>query len=291
MPAPLRSARRRRAERRWPTCRTAPERAAGAHRARRPVRPVWVPVSRRPGRRRPAGHVAAPANRAGARSEAVVPIVRLDHREGVLRKRVQPAKLERAFEGAQMQGCLAQRNRPLEPVEGLQVLERVALDAGAHRLADDGVKIHEQLGPQHAVEFVLARGVAAHQALQRGGLVRCEVIDVEIRKARPPFRNQVDEGFEGRLLLGGSTGPAAVIQRVTGGRRHPSEQVFEPAGAGEGIAFEVQEDVARRRRRQSAETAAFRHRQQFMDGRAEAPALELHAGLLANPLVGLGRSP
>ena len=103
--------------------------------------------------------------------EAVIPIVRLDHRAGLIRKRVRLSQFECAFESTQMQGRFAQRNRPLEPVEGFQILERVALDARADRLTNYGVKIDEQLRPQHAVELVLTGSVAAHQALQRGRFV------------------------------------------------------------------------------------------------------------------------
>ena len=145
-----------------------------------------------------------------------------------------------------MQRRLAQRDRPLEPVEGLQLLERIALDAGAHRLADDGVQIDEPLGPQQPVELALARGVAAHQALERGRLVGREVIDVQPGKALPARHHEVDEGLEGRPLRGGIKGPARVILGLAGRPRGPAEQILEPARADEGIALEVEEDVARR---------------------------------------------
>ena len=41
--------------------------------------------------------------------------------------------------------------RPGEAVERLQVLDRVLLHARAERVLHDGVKIHEQPGPEHAV--------------------------------------------------------------------------------------------------------------------------------------------
>ena len=55
--------------------------------------------------------------------------------------------------------------------ELLQIFYRVALHARAQRLAHHGVQIDEALGAQQHVEFVLAGGVAAHQAFQGGGLV------------------------------------------------------------------------------------------------------------------------
>ena len=72
-----------------------------------------------------------------------------------------------------------------EAVERLELLDRVALDAGAQRLPDDGVQIDEALGAQQAIELVAARRVSAHQPLQRGRLVVAEVVDVHARVGSP----------------------------------------------------------------------------------------------------------
>ena len=89
-----------------------------------------------------------------------------------------------------------------------------------------------------------------------------------------------------------SAGPRAqiVICGLAGWRHGPSEQILEPAGAGEGIAFDVEEDVASRRLRQSAEPPTLGDREQFMNGRAGTPPLELNPGLLAHALIGFHRS-
>ena len=76
----------------------------------------------------------------------------------------------------------------------------------AHRLADDLVEIDEDLAPQQVVELLLARGVLAHQPLQRGGLVGGVVVDVQVRPRAQPLVDEVDELLEGDLLLArGST--------------------------------------------------------------------------------------
>ena len=130
-----------------------------------------------------------------------------------------------------------------EPVEDLEVFERVSLHPRPQCLAHDGVEIDEQARPQHAVDLAFASRVTAHQALEGGRLVRREVVDVEIRVARPAFHDRVDEALEGAALLGAIEGPGIP---VLGLGREP-EQVLEATASREGVPLEVEEDVARRR--------------------------------------------
>ena len=86
--------------------------------------------------------------------------------------------LERQLDRLQMNGGIMERQRSREPVELLELLDRVALDAGTQRLTHDGVEIHEALAAQEPVELLGARGVAAHQPLEGRRLVVAEVVDV-----------------------------------------------------------------------------------------------------------------
>ena len=102
------------------------------------------------------------------------------------------------------------------------------------------------LRAQQIVDLVLARRVAAHQALQRRRLVGREVVDVQVGIGLQALRHEVDEALERRPLLLPIGGP---IARVSRRRRQSSdvkipEQKLQPAVADERITLEVEEDVA-----------------------------------------------
>src|SRR5690606_6123897 len=77
----------------------------------------------------------------------------------------------------------AQLDGPPEAVEGLELLDRIAFDGCPQGLPDYPVKIDEHLSTKEPVDLVFPRRVTAHEALHRRGLVRSEVVDVEIRIA------------------------------------------------------------------------------------------------------------
>ena len=68
-----------------------------------------------------------------------------------------------------------------EVVERLDPLDRVALDRRAQALAHRPEQVDEDAAAQQPVDLVLARGVPAHQPLERGRLVRRVVVDVHLR--------------------------------------------------------------------------------------------------------------
>ena len=90
------------------------------------------------------------------------------------------AGLDRNLDDATAQRRLAQVLRAGVAEKRLQVLDRVAFDA-CDRRGDDRMQVDERAATQQRVELGLARGVATHQPLERGGLVRREVVHVRAR--------------------------------------------------------------------------------------------------------------
>ena len=109
----------------------------------------------------------------------------------------------------------------LEAVEGLQLLDGVALDRGQQPLPHDLVEVHEDVAPKQPVDLILARVVAAHELLEVAGLVRRVVVDVELRVRCQAVHDHVDAALEGCLLTGrrhlarGVLAPEGVEQRLT----------------------------------------------------------------------------
>ena len=99
-------------------------------------------------------------------------------RRCVVERLAEIAGRDRVLDDAPAHRGLAQVLRAGVAEERLEVLDRIALDARDQRALDDRVQVDERAPAQQRVELDLARGVAAHQPLERGGLVRREVIDV-----------------------------------------------------------------------------------------------------------------
>ena len=153
-------------------------------------------------------------------------------------------------------------------------------------------EVDEQLGAQHAVELAGARGVPAHEPLERGGLVGRVVVDVHARVGFPEGGDFVEDRLEDGLLLGRRCGPSAEsgdVLPVGPDDRHP-EEVLARAFVGEVVAFEVEEDVAGRGLGQAREAAALFDGQQLVDGRVGAAPRELDAGLALRLLERLLRA-
>ena len=69
---------------------------------------------------------------------------------------------EGAFNEAQVRSGGDEVDRPCEAVERFEVLDRVLLHARAKRVLHDGVKVHEQPSPEHAVGIGFSGCVAPH---------------------------------------------------------------------------------------------------------------------------------
>ena len=92
------------------------------------------------------------------------------------------------------------RGRAREAVQLLDLLDRVARDAGPQRLLHDAVEVDEQLPPEPVVDLGLAHRVLAHEPAERDPLVRRVVVDVQIWKTAAALLEPVDEALEGGLL-------------------------------------------------------------------------------------------
>src|ERR1019366_2064324 len=103
------------------------------------------------------------------RRDAVIAVVRPDSFANLRRETLGFLLRDRILNSAKVPGHLAQVDLPREPVEWFELLDRVALDSGAQRLADDAVKINEGAAAQKLVELVRPRSVPAHQPLHGGG--------------------------------------------------------------------------------------------------------------------------
>ena len=97
-----------------------------------------------------------------------------------------------------------------EAVEGLEALDRVALDAGADPLPDDAVEVDEDAAAEQPVDLLLAGRVALGEAREGGLLVRGVVVDVEGGIRVEPGDEEVHQALEGSLLGGEGDEPLGV---------------------------------------------------------------------------------
>ena len=189
----------------------------------------------------------------------------------------------------------------VEPVERLHLLDRVALDRGAERLADGAQQVDEDAAAEQLVDLVLARAVAAHQPLQRGRLVRRVVVDVQVRVARAAARmkKSISRSNARRSPSSVNSPSSSRDQKAWNvpSTLEDAEQVVEPVVERVRVALDVEEQVAGRRRRERspgrapARSASPRlGQEQLVPTVAVAPALELDPGLLADPLERVLRS-
>src|SRR4029078_2033390 len=91
------------------------------------------------------------------------------------------------------------------------VFVRVVFTATPNTLPDYLVEIDEQTAAQHPVDLLLPTRIAAHQALERAGLVRRVMVDVESRMSAPPLHDEIDKVFEHAPLVFPSQRPIGVI--------------------------------------------------------------------------------
>ena len=140
---------------------------------------------------------------------------------------------------------------------------------------------------------MLARPVLAHQARERGALVRGVVVDVHARVASPPFDEPVDESLEHRALALAVPPPqrrVADLARLVAVA--VAEQVLEPPrGLVERVTLEVEPYVTLVGLRQEPEAPLRLVRQELPDVRPRPPPAELELRLVAQLLERLGPHP
>jgi hypothetical protein len=169
----------------------------------------------------------------------------------------------------------------LEAGEPFRLLQRVARNARAERLAKHGVEVDEHAAAQEVVDLVLPSPVLTHQALEGGRVVGPVVVDVEARPARQAPAHPVDDLLEGAALALGVVGPERDVRPV---QLEETEQEDEPpARLPERVALEVENHVSRRGRRQAVEAAAFLELARPPEEAPALGALHLERRLLAQP--------
>jgi Methylmalonyl-CoA mutase len=183
-----------------------------------------------------------------------------------------------------------------ERVKRFEFLDRIAFDARANAMADDGEEIDEDLRAEEVVDFILRRGVTPHQAFHGGRLVRREMVDVQIGECLETLRHEVDEALERGPFFATIGGPItdipliAVVFEI-----EISEQKLEPSFARERIPFEIEKDISRRRFGKPRQAKTGDRRQLLVHHHAARSALDLNSCLLADLFVASGgptvRSP
>ena len=142
------------------------------------------------------------------------------------------------------------------------------------------MQVDEDAAAQQPVDVVLAGRVAAHQALDRGGLVGAVVVDVEAGVLLPARHDGVDEALEHALLPRRLERPRRVVVAAA---VRDAEQVLEPAVGREEVAFEVEEHVAVRRLGQRRKSlVGLDRRDELVDETALPPSMVPHPRLLAD---------
>ena len=112
------------------------------------------------------------------------------------------------------------------------------------------------------------------------------MVDVESRMPFPALHDRVDEALELALLGLRVERPARLVASVP--VREP-EEVLQAALAGEGVALEVEEEVAARRLGERRETLVPLHwRDELVESGAAPSRRVLHARLLPDAAQGRG---
>src|SRR5205085_287810 len=86
------------------------------------------------------------------------------------------------------------------PIERFECFQRIVLSRSAEALPDNPKQVHETVLTQQAVKFLLARGIAHCQPLERGDFVTRKMIDMRLRESLQVRRDQIDHPLEGSLF-------------------------------------------------------------------------------------------
>lgn len=144
---------------------------------------------------------------------------------------------------------------PAVEIQRLELLEGIRRRPHLDPLAHDAVQVDEHSGAQELVHLVLASAVAAHQPADRRRLVGGEVEHVQIGVLRAAGHDEVDELLERALLPGGVVPPKRPVGERAAGLDPPdAQEVLDPSWPDERVAFDVEKEIARRRRRERAES-------------------------------------
>ena len=172
------------------------------------------------------------------------------------------AELQPLLERHDARTGIAQVDLAGEAVELLHPLDRVALDEARSDCRTALQQVDEDRPPEEVVDLFLARGVAPHQPLQRGRLVRRVVVDVERRIGREPLAEEVHQPLERTAFRGQRELPVVLarperVERAVG--LEDAEQVVEAVIERVRVALDIEEQVVRRRLRQDRESALWIH--------------------------------
>ena len=126
-------------------------------------------------------------------------------------------KLKPCLELHDARARVPQVDLTVEVVEGLQPLDRVALDGRADTLAHGPIEVDKHISAQELVDLLLARPVAARQSLDGGRLVGGVVVDVQVRVGFEPVHDEVNEHLEGAPF--GARRDRSVLDRPEGVER------------------------------------------------------------------------
>ena len=141
------------------------------------------------------------------------------------------------------------------PEERLEVPDRVRPLRHAQSLAHHRVQVHDGAPAQQLVDLLLAGPVHRREPLDRGDLVRRVVVDVRAGVLGDAGRGEVDELLERPLLLGAAVRPERREPLAAVGGDRAEEVVQALTRQRVRIARQIEEDVARRGRRQLGERA------------------------------------
>src|SRR6266478_10195361 len=143
--------------------------------------------------------------------------------------------------------CLRKRHSALIIAKLLHLFQRILLHACPNTLFGDPVKIDEYFPPQQPVYLILPCGVTQHETLDGTGFVGPEVINAQVGEPGHPLKGQINEPLERGSLPCAVERPAVRITEITFLVSHLyAEEVFKSPLSHERIAFEVEENIARR---------------------------------------------
>ncbi len=154
------------------------------------------------------------------------------------------------------------------------------------------MKIDEAATAKQPVELLAACRVPRAQPLERGGLIRAEVVHVRTGMVLHARHDKVDEASQAAFSSAASNAqccskratPSTVACQKAG-------QVFQTVLADERIALEIEEHVAARRLRQAAEPSAAFGQQGGQPAESAATRLHLKARLMTEATISLSASP
>src|SRR5690606_2335566 len=216
------------------------------------------------------------------RRQAVVAVVAFDASQQLVPSLIIATKLQPRLKVGEGRVRGAQLDGPPEAVEGLELFDRIAFDGCPQGLPDYPVKIDEHFSTKEPVDLVFPGRVTAHEALHCRGLVRSEVVDVQIRIALEPLHHPIDELLEGLPFIGAIQRPSSrVLPRCV----CQPEEVLDPVRKRVGICLDVEKKIARGGRGKRAKSLIRDDRLQELISRLACPAaLDLDPCLITNLL-------